>query len=183
MERLIPVFLRLTDPIAKSVGMVTPLTVERAECGITVSVGFNKDSEADQISDFAERRSFLLHLLIDTIDMLCSAVNIGVDASFFKDLANLFHHFITVGFTLSEFLVQELGNFPIFVGIEMLECEILKPTHDTPNPQSVCDRRVNLQCIFCDALAFLVGEELQRLHVMKSISEFNEDDPHIFGCR
>ena len=75
---------------------------------------FDKDSKTDQIPDFTEGVPFLLYLLVDAIDMLRSTVDIGENIPFFEFSANLFNHLITVCLSLSEFLVQKVGNFSVF---------------------------------------------------------------------
>ena len=63
----------------------------------------------------------------------------------------------------------------------MLERQVFQAAHDAPDAQTVCDGRVNLQRLFRNPLTLLRREELQRLHVMHPVGEFDQDDAHILG--
>ena len=105
MEGLVAILLRLSDPVSEPVWEIGPSVVQRAEGEVAVFVGFDEDAEPHQIADVLEGCPFLLHFLVDAIDMLCSAVDIGEDVLIFQLFANALYHFLAISLAFHEFFV------------------------------------------------------------------------------
>ena len=63
------------------------------------------------------------------------------------------------------------GGIRVYVG----ECKVLEFAFHLPHAEAVGDRSVNLQRFKRDALAFMFGYMLQRLHVVFSVCELHDE--------
>jgi hypothetical protein len=76
-----------------------------------------------------------------------------------------------------------LGQRFVVVRLEELEREIFELRFDAGHAEAVRQGRVDLTRLQRDRLAPVLGEVLQRPHVVEAVGQFHHDDPRIAGNR
>ncbi len=83
MDRLIAVRLRIGDVIVKLIRHVTVMGVNNPQCGVAVLQTLGNDTHGAHIEQLIKGEMLFLHFAPDAVDMLRTAINLGLHALFF----------------------------------------------------------------------------------------------------
>ena len=64
-------------------------------------------------------------------------------------------------------------------GVQVFEAEVFQFLINVVQPQTVGDRRVDVQCLAGDALALVARHRAQRAHVVQAVGQLDQDDANI----
>ncbi len=115
--------------------------------------------------------------------MLRTPLNLGVDFDLFEFVAQTRDRLIDVGLALPPGLGHALDDIAERGGIEIAQALVLDLPLDLPDSEPVRDRRIDVERLARDRLAFCVGKARERAHVVQAIGEFDDDDADVFGHR
>ena len=105
-------------------------------------------------------------LEIDAVDPLWSTDHL----SFHIEGGHLFTqaggHLFHVRFPFHPFGRQHLGNFVVFLFVQMPEGQVVQLPLDLPYTQAVGQWRVDIQRFLSDAPSFLGGQRVQSTHIV-----------------
>src|SRR5688500_12193144 len=65
----------------------------------------------------------------------------------------------------------------------MLECQVFEFSSDTRHTESVSDRRVDIKRLLGYSPALLARKIFEGAHVVKPVSEFDQNDSHVVNHR
>ena len=115
--------------------------------------------------------------------MLWPALNLGVDLQLFELVAQPGDRVFDVGFALAARLGDALDDVAIRLGIEIAQTHVFDLPLDLPNPETVRDRRVDVERLARDRLLFGRRKARQRAHVVQAVGELDDDDADVLGHR
>ena len=163
VQRLIQVGLGRCDIVLDAPRHGLPLLVDLAEHFVALVHRADDDAHRRQVVDLIERLVLRRHLLIDGIEVLGTPEHLAVDVAFDEDLLDLFDDVIDKAVALFEFLMDVLDEVFERLGIEIFEAE----------------RGIDIQRLARHALLPLLGEEVQRAHVVQAVGKLDDDDADV----
>ena len=161
-----------------------PRLVDDAERGVAVLHRVGDDADGDEVVDLLELDALALQLQEDAVEALDAAV----------DLA---HRHLRLGQLQRDRALQlldhALGDAPLALdlglerlvgpGLERLEGQLLELVLHLAHAEPVGDRRVDVERLLGDAGAPLLGEVIERPHVVEAIGQLHQDDADVVDHR
>ena len=183
VERLVEVVLGDGDVVVELARDRSPDAVDDAERRVAVAHVLDEQADGVDVVDLAELRALALHLLPDAVDVLGSALDVGLDAGGLELRLELGDRAVDVGLAALAPRVEELGELAEALGLERLEREVLELPLDLPDAEALGERRVDLHGLAGDALLLVRRQAVQRAHVVEPVGELDQDDPDVLGHR
>ena len=121
------------------------------------------------------------HFLVHAIDALFAAGDLRRDIGELEPLADALqdavHHLTPV----TTRCLDRAGEYAIAHRIKMLEGQFLQLNEERVQPQSVGNRCIDVQRLARDPFTMRRCHGIERAHVVQSIGELDENDPHVLG--
>ena len=129
--------------------------MDRPQCRITVLHRIHNNPDSEQVVNLIQCLILVFHFFVDTEKVLDPAV----DFSLYPHIADMLAHFIHNGLDISFPDTFADGNFVhqviIHFRFQIFQRQIVQFNLDPGNAQPLCDRRINIHCLPCNALLFL----------------------------
>ena len=183
VERLVEVVLGDRDVVVELARDRPPDRMDDAEGGVAVAHLIDQDADGVDVVDLAELGTLALHLLVDAVDVLRAALEIGLDAGRLELRLELGDGPIDVRLAALAPRVEQLGQLAEALGLERLEGEVLELPLHLPDPEPLGQRRVDLHRLARDPLLLLGRQAIQRAHVVEAIGQLDQHDPDVLGHR
>ncbi len=156
--------------------------MNNAENRITFRRRIAKDPHAQNVEDLVDLLLSFFHFHVDGVSVFDSA---GNDYVRYLGLATCpvdgFFHASEIGSLFAFFPHQIILNKLVYVGLQRFQREILKLVFQPRDAKSVCKRGVNVETFLGDLPRAFRLEMLECAHVMKFVSEFDDDDPDVLA--
>ena len=181
VKRLVHVVLRHGDVVFEAAGHGVPYGVHGAQRRITVLDRRHDEAHRDEVVNLGKVLGFVRHLLIDGIQVLRTAHDLGVDADLFHLVLQDFDDFIQVRLAFGAAAGDHVGDLAVFRGLEVEERQVFEFPLDGIDAQAMGDGRVNLERFarFVDAPVFAQASE--RAHVVQAVSQLDYDDADVLA--
>ncbi len=179
VQRLIAVGFRDRNVILELARDRLVEPVQQAEGDVAGGGILDDDAEAEDVVHLREGQVLLTHLAIDRVQVLLASLDLGLDAVLAQPAFDAVEHFADHFAAVAAGGAHRLGQNAVAVGVEVAERQILHLLVDAVKPQAVGDRRVDIQRLAGDALAFLRVDGVQRAHVVQTIGELDQHHAHV----
>ena len=133
----------------------------------------------DQVVDLLEVLAADHHLLVDRIQVLRTAVDVGLDPELLQLLAERLRQVLDPAGALVAARLDELRDLLVRAGVQRLEREILELPLDLLHTEAVRERRVDLEGLGRDAPLLGRRERAQRAHVVEPVRELDQQDADV----
>ena len=181
VEALVHVVLGHRDVVVELPGDGPPERVDDAERGVALAHVGDEHAQGVDVVDLAELGALAAHLLVDAVEVLRPAGELGLDARRLEGLVQLVHgspHVRLAGLAMA---LELAGELPVGIRVEHLEGEVLELPLDLPDAQALCERRVDLGRLAGDALLLGGRQRPERAHVVEPVGQLDEDDADVLG--
>lgn len=183
MQALIEVVLRNGDVVVELTGNRTPDRVDCAECRIALAKVVDDDAHREDIVDLREVRVLPRHLLVDRVQVLRATRVLCLDSGALQlRTEHVDRPSHIVGPSIATH-VDESGELVVALWFQRLEREVLQLPLHLPDPQSLCERRIDLERLMGDPALLLDPQGGKRSHVVESVSELDQDDTDVLRHR
>ena len=118
---------------------------------------------------------------MDAVYVLGPAGDRCLDAGFIELLFQHADDLLDVGLALGPLGAQQLRYFPVRLGVDVLEGQVLEEPLDLPDAETVGERRVDFEGLLCYLFSPLFRQRVERPHVMESVGELYQHDPDVLG--
>ena len=183
VECLVHVGLRHRDEVLEAAGQRLPDRVDDADRAVAVLDRADDHPHRGEVEDLVELAALLRHLRVDRVEVLGAAGDLGIDAYllqlFGEERAGLGH----VGLALVALLGDQLFDFRVLARVERREGEVLELPLDRVDPETVRERRVDLQRLVRLQRLFLLRQRAERAHVVETVGQLDQDHPDVGGHR
>ena len=137
------------------------------------------DAKSVDIHHLVERDFLVLHLFVDAVQMLLTALHRADDRRFFQRILE------GVGDLGDEFLLVAAGLFQltlehfVAVGVKRAKSQILELEFHGIETQALGDGRIDFQSLACGATSLDGRHRSQGTHVVHAIGELDHDDADV----
>ena len=175
VQRLIHIGLWHGNVIFKSAWNGLVHLMDHAKCCITVLHSIYQDSYRKQVINLINSLILIDHLLINTEEMLHTAIYLSFDICLyhmlFYGLYNISYKFLPNAFTESYLFYQII----VYIRLQIFQGKVIKLHFDLGNTKTLCNRSINIHGLPC--LFFLLGGShiLKGTHIMKTVSQFDQN--------
>src|SRR3954454_767050 len=183
VQRLVHVRLGHRDVVLEPPRHRLPERMDRAEGGVTILHRLDLDPDADQVVDLLEVLATDHHLFVDGIQVLRSAVDVGLDAELFQLLAKQLGEILDPTRALVTPGLDELRDLLVRAGMQRLEREVLELPLHLLDTETIRERRVDLEGLRRDATLLGGRERGERAHVVQPVGELDQQDADVAGHR
>ena len=152
-----------------------------AQRGVAVLDLLHEAADGVDVVDLLEAGALALHLLVDAVDVLRAALQLGLDAGLGQGRPELVDRGLDEALAALAPGVEELGQLAEAVGLEGLEGQVLELPLHLPDPEPLGQGGVDLHRLAGDALLLVGRQGRQRAHVVEPVGELDEDDPDVLG--
>ena len=184
MDRLVFVLLGHRDVVFEAPGNVLVHLVDDTQYLIAFDDLINNDPAREKVIDLIDRLALVVHLLIDTVEMLGTAFNVVMgDAVLLKlrpDLGNNLLHEVLALRTVAAHESYELIEL---LGMQIFKAEILKLPLDPVDTEPCRERNVDIKCLLSFFYLLVRCLELECPHVMETVCQLDKDDPDVIRHR
>lgn len=154
--------------------------MEDSESGVAVADIFDDDSKGDDIGEFFKGECAVLHFSPDGVDSFDSSIDFGVDSGVGEDFFEIADDFVDLGLSFFAEVLESAGEGGSGFGLDFDEGEFFELGSHAIESDAFCERRVDFHGFdgeFSSAGWF--GDTGEGLHVVHSVSEFDEEDSDI----
>src|SRR6185295_1500580 len=144
VERLVEVVLRVRDVVVELARDRPPQGVDDAEGGVAVADVVDEDPDRVDVVDLGELGRLALHLLVDAVDVLRAALEVGLDPGVLEPRLELGDRPRDVVLAALAAGVEQLRELPEPLRLEDLEGEVLELPLDLPDAEALREWRVDL---------------------------------------
>jgi hypothetical protein len=183
VQRLVEVHLRHRDVVLEPPGDRTPGRVQLAEDRVAVTDRGHDDADRDEVVDLVELLAAQDHLLVDRVVVLRAAGDLAADLQLAQLVVDRGHDLLEVGLPFGVAFLHHRHDLLVALGVEGLEAEVLEPQLELLHPEAVRQRRVDVERLLRDPLLLLARHVLDRLHVVETIGELDDQDPDVLRHR
>ena len=179
VERLVEVVLRVRDVVVELAGDRSPEGMDDAERRVAVADVVDEDPDRVDVVDLGELGALALHLLVDAVDVLGAALQIGIDAGVLEPRLELADRPRDVVLATLAPRVEQPGELPEPLRLEDLHAA----DHSVWAGWPLRERGVDLLGLAGDPDLLLRGQPVEGPHVVEPIGQLDEDDPDVLGHR
>ena len=152
VEALVEVVLGDRDVVVELARDRPPDRVDDAERGVAVLDLLDEAADRVDVVDLLEPGALALHLLVDAVDVLRAALDVGLDAGRGERRPELGDRRVDERLAALAPGVEELGQLAEALGLERLEGQVLELPLHLPDPEPLGERGVDLHRLAGDPL-------------------------------
>ena len=149
MQRLVVVVLRVLNVVLETAGHRRPQGQHVAEHRVALRLFLNHDAHGEDVVNLVEAAALRLHLLMNRVVVLGAARHGRVDAHLFQAVRNLGARLVQELFEGGGAFADHAHHFGVNFRAHGGEGQVLQLPLDRVQAQTVRERRVNLQGLFC----------------------------------
>ena len=179
MDGLVAIGLPVGNIVLKTPWHRFPELMDVAQHGIDITWSIQDTADGNQVIDFIKALLLILHLAVDRVDMLWSAINFSMQMAFPCIGLNLVDNLFDQLFSLATLFLHHVRNLVEFCLIQITERQIFKLPLDARNPETVSQWRINLHGLTRNAFLLILAQMLQGAHIMQAVSQFDQNDTDI----
>ena len=188
VQRLVAVQLRHRHVVLEAAGHRLPERVDQPERAVAVArsllaAALDDHPHRRQVVDLVELAALLGHLVVDRIEVLRAAGDVGRDVDLLE-LAlqrhrRLAHVLLAVGAALADHRL----DLVVLARVQRREREVLELPLELVDPEPVRERRVDLERLLGLLHLLLLAQVLDRAHVVEPVGELDQDHAHVLRHR
>ena len=179
MDGLIAIGLPVGNIVLKTPRHRFPEFMDITQHGIDIAWSIQDTADGNQIIDFIKAFLFILHLAVDRVDMLWSAINFSMQMAFPCIGLNLVDNLFDQFFSLATFFLHHMRNLVEFCLIQITERQIFKLPLDARNPETVGEWCIDFHGLTRNAFLLVLAQMLESAHIMQAVSQFNQNHADI----
>mmetsp|Transcript_10472 Transcript_10472/g.36132 ORF Transcript_10472/g.36132 Transcript_10472/m.36132 type:complete len:753 (+) Transcript_10472:1841-4099(+) len=181
VQRLVPVLLGVLDVVLELALHRGPDRVHQVQHGVALGLLGDDAPASAQVVDLLERDLLLLHLLVDSVNVLGPAVQILVlQAALLHGLLELVQVLLqVVPLPRHEVVLEAVLQLQELSMVQVPEAQVLQLGLDGPHPEPVRQRHEDVHGLLRDPLLLLGRERVQGPHVVQPIRELDQHHPHV----
>ena len=183
VQRLVEVELRHGHVVLEAPLHGLPGGVDRAERGVAVLHRVDDHPDADEVEDVVELAALHDHLLVDGVEVLRPAGDLGVDAQLGQALADLLEHLGEVEVALGAAHGHHVVDLGVALGVERGEREVLELLAHLLHAEAVGQGGVDVDRLAGRALLLPRRHRRDRAHVVEPVGQLDDEDPQVLGHR
>jgi len=168
------------DVVFESTALRRPGMVYHSERVVAAADGLGDDPDGEHIEDFVVGFALCVHLSINSVQVLRATNDVRAYFSFLKRFFNERDFPLEQGFTLAAFHCHELGDFFVFLRVEMVEGVIFHFPLPVRQSESIGHWHVDVERFLADAFDFILWQVFNGAHIVQSIRYLDQDNPDIF---
>ena len=181
VQRLVHVRLGHGDVVLEAARNLGPHGVHHAQHEVAVLLGVDQNAQRDQIVDLVEGLVLGLHLLVDGVEVLGPAGDLGLDAGLAQPHAQLLGHVGDQPLALLALHAHQPHQLLVALGIDVAQRQVLQLPLDGVHAHAVGQRRVDVQRLPGDGNLALRALVLQRAHVVQAVGQLDEHHADVLG--
>ena len=147
---------------------------------IALGAGVDDDAQRGQVEQVGELQLLLLHLVVDAVEMLGAALDLGVDALLFQALGQHLDRLVHLGLPLGAVAGDHLRDLFVGFRIDILEGEIFELPFELPDTEAMGERGENLEGFGGHAVLARGAERAEGAHVVQAVGQLDDDDAQVF---
>ena len=179
VQRLVEVRLRHRDVVFDASGDRPPGLVDDAEGRVAVLDRGSDDAEGEVVVELADVDALTAQLLPDRVHRLHAAVHVAGDLVVAELPGDRLLHPVDELARQGDPLADRALQLLRLARMEVVEGEVFELALQAPHAEAVGDRRVDLHRLLGDGNALLLGQELQRAHVVEPVGQLDQDDAEV----
>ena len=183
VQALVAVGLGDGDVVFDVAGLGLIEAVQRAEGGVAGGDVVDDDAEAVNVHHLGKTQFFVLHFLVDAVEVFFAAADFGFDVGAHQPLAEGAQYFAHHVATVAAAGLAGAIEHGVAVGQQVFEGEVLQLAVGMVEADAVGELGVDFQRFAGDALAAVGLFGIQRAHVVQAVGELDDDDADVFGHR
>ena len=183
VQRLIHVRLRHRDEVLEPSGQRFPQRMDLAERAVAVLHRSYDHPHRGEVVDLVELPTLLGHLRVDRVEVLGPAGDLGIDPELVELLGQVLPGLVDVALALGPLLGDQSLDLPVLAGMECLEREVLELPLDRVDTEPVRDRGVDVERLARLVDLLLLGDRVDRPHVVQAVGELDQDDADVRSHR
>ena len=153
--------------------------VQNAECRITVRDGGHDDAKAVDVRHLGKAQVLEVHFLVNRIQRLFAPRQANFHADAIEGCVYLGLYLLHQIPPPVARLVDRLREGGVAPGVQMPKRKVLQLAVGLVQPQAVSNRRVDFKRFGGNAPPLAAGHVRQCAHVVRTVGQLDEDDPHI----
>ncbi len=175
VERLVHVGLRQGNVILEPAGDGCPARVDDAERRVAIGHRLDDHAERDDVVDLLVVAVLRLHLAVDGVKVLRSALHVGGKPLLGEAARERLRHVGDVAVTLFLRLGDLRGEVLEALRVEVLERQVFELALEARDAEPVGERRVDVHRLARDPLLRLGVHEVERAHVVEAVAELHQE--------
>ena len=121
----------------------------------------------------------VLHLLVDAVEVLGSAVGLVFNADFIQRLADFFHDIVDGALTLALSLADLFCQIVVSGRFQEFQSDVFQFHLHRVDTESGSQRRVDIQRLLTLLDDLLMGHVVDRSEIVKSVRQFDDEHPDV----
>ena len=188
VQGAVAVELRHRDVVLEAAGHRLPERVDEAERAVAVArplvgAALADDAHGRQVVDLVELAALLGHLVVDGIEVLRAARDLGRDVDLVELAQQLRGGLVDVLLAVGAPLGDHRLDLRVLPRVERLERDVLELPLQLVDAEPMCERPVDVERLARLLHLRLAAPVLERAHVVEPVGQLDEDDPHVAGHR
>ena len=188
VQRPIAVQLGHRDEILEPAGHRLPQRMDDPEGGVAIArslfpTPLDQHPHGGEVVDLVELAALLGHLVVDRVEVLRPARNVGRDVGLREVILQIGGSQLDLGLAVGTPVRDHRLDLRELPGMEDLEREVLELPFDRMDSQAVRERRVDLERLLRLLHLLLLTEIFDRAHVVQPICELDQDHAHVLSHR
>ncbi len=179
VQRLVEVELGHRDVVLEAPRDGLPDGVDDAHGAVAVLDGVDEDAQAGEVEDLVELLAAAAHLRVDGVEVLDAAGDVGADAGLLELGAQKAGRLVHVVLAIDAPLRHPLLDLLVLARVQRGEGEVLELPLHVVDAQAVREGRVDLQRLLGLLDLLLLAEIAERVHVVQTVAELDEDDADV----
>src|SRR5262249_6608751 len=161
-----------------------PGGVDRSQGRITILDRFGDEPDCDEVIHLVYRDVLALQLLVNRIEPFDAPIDVDdLDVGRPHQLHYSLLYLVEDRFQAGAAAFHQLFELLIFFGLQIFEGKIFQFSAHAAHAPPVGDRSIDLQGLLGDTPALIHGEIFQRTHVMKPVSQLDQNHSDVVDHR
>ena len=182
MDRLVAVFFGYCDVVFEAGNQRRKAKMHQSEHPVTLNWLFDDDAHSKQIKHLIDTDTLTMHLEVDRVVVLYPPDNlkrIGSKAVFVHPILDLLNKSVKLHLKVLRIALDIAVDHPVIFRIDVVKAQILQMVFEFGDTQTVRDRGVDHQCLFCDTALFFRTECFKGQHIVQPVTEFDHQYTYI----
>ena len=158
-----------------------PRGVDGSEGGVAVLHRVDDHPDPHEVEDVVELPALDDHLLVDGVEVLRSARDLGVDPQLGQALPHLLEHLGQVEVALGAPGGDHVVDLGVALRVHRREGQVLELLPHLLHPEPVGERGVDVEGLASRPLLLELRHGRDRAHVVEPVRELDDQDPEVLG--